>query len=97
MAYKKIEPVLIEFGELIEICGLFKFNVDINNSYGCRSKNKMKGEIGSCYKFDCPLCREADLEDLKKHDAHLYEEYKKDNIYEIESDWVIQYQALINK
>ncbi len=33
---------------------------------------------GRCFSFSCPIATEADLEDLKKFDSYLYDEWKNE-------------------
>ena len=87
MGYRNVKRVLISIYELSEDCGLF-FSGNENNGYGCKSKSKDKAYPGCCYAFDCPLAFEADIEDLKKYDAGMYEEYKNSSV----KDWVVQYR-----
>ena len=96
MGYKNIKPRLMHLDSLAVECRLF-----INEDCGCKSKSKQKQEEGKCYGFDCPLAYPAYLEDLKKHDKHLYEEYKKyhkGNLLNNDTecgDWMIQYRAIV--
>lgn len=86
--YKTIKPVLEHIDNLAQSCGMFTTK---NGTYGCKSKWNHKQEPGCCYAFDCPLASVADLEDLKNHDAILYEQYKNGD--EI-TDWVVQYRKI---
>jgi hypothetical protein len=95
MSYRKIKPVLIDLDNLCQECGLFY--VDNNVTKGgscCSSKSKDKQESGCCYSWDCPLARNASIEDLKEHDPILYEEYK-DNVEEECGNWLIQYRECV--
>ena len=100
MGYRNIEPVLQHFDKLAQECGLFS-DTELNNGYGCLSKSKDKSEPGCCFQSDCPLAYDASLEDLRKHDTHLYEEYKADpgdvglESGTIESEWVMQYREVV--
>ena len=106
MGYRKIKPVLIHMNTLCQECGLFTSDTELNNGYGCTSKSKFKSDPGCCYDSDCPLAFTADLEDLKEHDTHLYEEYKfnlseynKDNFdldpHDVGSEWVVQFLEVV--
>lgn len=94
MSYKVIEPVLTTIDDLSTECGLFHTGPNVKNGgYGCASRSKDKQEPGCCFAFDCPLAHQADLEDLKKHDDVLYEQYKDEpGADESCGDWVVQYR-----
>jgi hypothetical protein len=91
MAYKKIERQLVSINDLCGICGLFTNQTDKNGGYGCKSKSKDKQELGCCYAWDCPLAYVADLEDFKKYNKDLYNEYTEDE----NCDWVVQYREIL--
>jgi hypothetical protein len=76
--YKKIKPRLETIDEFISYCGLFTSETELNGGYGCKSKSVDKQEPGKCYAWDCPLAYVANLDDFKKHDKILYDEYKDD-------------------
>jgi len=95
MGYRNIEPVLVDIWELSGSCGLFTGDTDLNNGYGCKSRSKDKEEAGKCYAWACPLGYTASLDDLKKHDMHLYNEYKNGGHDPEQSDWMIQYRKIV--
>ena len=102
MGYRNIKPRLIHIDELLSICGLFHSPDEgegwINGGHACKSKSKHKQMFGECFSCACPLAWEADLEDFKEHDQHLYEEYK-DETYEpadVGAGWVVQYRESTN-
>ena len=60
MGYRKIEPVMEHMDNLVQSCGLFTSDTELNGGYGCLSKSKEKSESGTCYGYDCPLAYLAD-------------------------------------
>ena len=88
---------MVHIDNLMQDCGLFNGNTDLNNGYGCKSKSKDKQEPGACFAFDCPLAWEADLEDMKKYDQHLYDEYKEETYDPIDvgAGWVVQFREVV--
>ena len=97
MGYRNIKPKIIHINDLLNKCGLFDPETELNGGYGCLSKSKEKSEPGKCYAFDCPIAWEADLEDFKKYDQDLYEQYKDDQYDPSEqgANWVIQYREIL--
>ena len=80
---------LVHIDNFINDCGFFTSNTDENNGYGCTFNPNRKEEPGCCFTFDCPVAREADLEDLKELDKSLYEQYKDDANHVIGSGWMV--------
>jgi len=97
MAYRNIVPVLIDIDNLSGECGLFCTGDNIpNGGYGCASKFKNKQEPGCCNSWDCPLAYNATIDDLKKHDSILYEQYKDDPwAHEDCGDWMVKYRECV--
>jgi len=96
MGYRKIKPMMIHIDSLIEDCGLFRDTQE--KPYQCllRSKNIYR-ETGVCASKNCPLAWEADLEDMKKYDKDLYEEYKQEKCdpTEMGAGWMVQYREIV--
>ena len=75
---------IIHIDEMVEKCGFFTSNTNVNNSYGCKHPDQeeidedyeTKKPHGKCYAWSCPLANEADLEDMKELDKDLYNEWK---------------------
>lgn len=90
---------LIMLDDLVCICGHYNPDTNVNNGYGCNHPNQEQTDIdketgkeqGKCYGFSCPIAYTADLEDMRKLDPDLAEEYKNDadENGEIESDWLV--------
>ena len=97
MGYRKIKPILTNIWELSGACGLFTSGNNLNNGYGygCRSRSKDKEEVGKCFSWDCPLGYTTSLEDLKKHDIYLYNEYVEGGYNPENGDWMIQYREIV--
>ena len=97
MGYRNIEPNIIHIDSLMQGCGLFDEKCQSNNGYGCKSRSKSKEMPGQCFAFACPLAWEADLEDMKKYDKDLYEEYKTETgePADVGAGWVIQYRECV--
>ena len=95
MGYKNIKPVLTNIGELSASCGLFTGDTPLNNGYGCKSRSKDKEEAGKCFAWACPLGYTTSLDDLKKHDTHLYNEYQNSGDDPEQSEWMIQHRAVV--
>ncbi len=104
MGYKSIEPVMVHIDTLCQECGLFKPNSELNGGYGCLSRSKEKDEPGKCYDFDCPLAYPASLDDMKKHDSRIHEEWEEymrkfnnenNDPSDVGSDWVVQFRECV--
>ena len=75
---------IIHIDEMVEICGFFTTDIEVNNGYGCKHPEQEETDIdhctwkehGKCYSWSCPLANEADLEDMKEYDMKLYEDWK---------------------
>jgi len=93
--YKKIEPELLSIYHVADRCGFFTTETDLNGGYGCTFPEKEKGYPGCCYQFDCPVSHEASLEDLRKMDQDLYEEYKHctGDLEDHGSEWMVMYRT----
>lgn len=96
MKLKDVEEELIQLNTLANQCGFFTSDTDENNGYGCTCPKEISGfkkeEVGTCHGYDCPMGHEADLDDLKKLDAGLYEEYKGEEYgpSETGSGWMVK-------
>lgn len=80
MAYKKIEPQLIDFYDFAMLCR-FRYYDDGSRSNGdsgdkCRSRSKRKDEA-YCSQHDCPLCECPTLEEIKNYDMDVYREIRE--------------------
>ena len=95
MGYRKIKPVMVHIDTIAEECGLFKDTQE--KPYSCMSRSKTIREHGVCAAYNCPLAWEADLEDMKKYDKHLYEEYKQEEYdpCEMGAGWMVQYREVV--
>ena len=75
---------IVHIDEMVKICGYFTSNTTVNNAYGCKHPEQEETDIdfrtekphGKCYCFSCPLGKEADLQDMKKLDQELYNDWK---------------------
>lgn len=75
---------IIHIDEMVEICGFFTTETTVNNGYGCKHPNQEETDVdfrtdkkhGKCYCWSCPLANEADLQDMKKLDQELYDDWK---------------------
>ncbi len=100
MKFKKIDR-LLDLNRLSDYCGFFCGTDGLNNGYGCSFPEDGEGyekqELGCCFGFDCPIAREADLDDLKKFDKQLYDEWKDSEYGPIAggSDWMVQYREAV--
>ncbi len=70
MGYKKIAEVLMDFDTLAGACGLYAGDMK------CSSRSTMK-DGDECQRWNCPLAFEPSLEDLKRLNPILYNEYKE--------------------
>jgi len=97
MGYRKIKPRLVHIDSLVEECRMFSDTQEA--PYCCMSRSKVKQEHGaqSCAVYDCPLGSEANLEDMKKYDEELYEEYKTEKYdpSEMGANWLVQYREVV--
>ncbi len=74
------ERILVsEFEEIADDCWM-ETDKDHPDSIGTICKSRIKGEPlpRACLVTTCPLCKEADMQDLKELDNKLYKEYLKD-------------------
>lgn len=100
-AYKTGDIIPIE--ELIEVCGHFEWDTNINNGYGCRHRSNEdkitddKGrKLANCYSFTCPIACEictyefTSPEDLKldKEDLAKAGLDPEDECYKEEGRWM---------
>ncbi len=100
---KAVEEELVHIDQFPNQCGFFTSDTDKNNGYGCTFPEGevdgwfKKAHPGCCYGWDCPFAYEADLEDLKKHDSHLYAEYKDEKYgpHECGSGWLIKLREVV--
>lgn len=95
---------IIHIDEMTSICGYFTGETTVNNGYGCTHPDQEEKdedcntgkEHGKCYCFSCPLGNEADLEDMKKLDQELYNDWKDEKYdpSEIGGDYLVIDEAL---
>jgi hypothetical protein len=95
-----IKEELLQIDNLMSKCGYgyyYEGSPMINNGYNCNHKDCEESEevngkcIGKCYTWSCPIACTAEIDDLKRLDKDLYEEYKSEADREgcIESDWML--------
>jgi len=81
---------LITIDDLACRCGYYR-QIEEGDGYGCfHPLGDDHDNEGHCRTYGCPVAIEADIEDLKRLDNYLYEEYKGDARDDggIESDWM---------
>ncbi len=103
LKFKDVDEELVHLDELPNQCGFFTSDTDKNNGYGCTFPEGVDGyekaHPGCCFGWDCPFANEAELDDLKKHDAHLFAEYKDEEYgpQECGSGWLIKYREIAGR
>ena len=59
---------VIHIDQLICECGMFTWDTELNNGYGCRSAFNTETP-GCCYDFSCPIATTIDEEDPEWNDT----------------------------
>jgi len=59
---------VVHIDALVQTCGMFDSESDLNNGYGCRSTHNTETP-GRCYTFSCPIATEIDDEDTEWNDC----------------------------